>query len=339
MLDAIAGRTRGFPTSENFGRAAWRMVFLRAAHGFMRHTGIDSAATLTFFASLAMFPATLTVISAFALADGKRGAVRDLLTSVEAVASDTTAALLLEPVKEFLTLPNPLIAFLIGFVLMIWSASAYATAFGRAVNAVYEVLEGRMLIKFRLQMLLVTLFTTVAFAVILGILLVTPTVADAIAGQFGFGDPWLTAWNFGKWPLLAALALVIVAILYYFTPNIARPRMRWVSWGSLFAIVGWVIATAGFGLYVSTIGPYGKIYGWIGGGIVLLLWLYLTNIVLVFGAELDAEIVRMRQLKSGIEAEEHIRLPLRDTSRNLLIADQRARDIAAARALRTKQVP
>lgn len=327
------------PTSRGLDRAAWQLVVRRSWHGFLRHRGIDSAAALTFFSALALLPAALTVVSAVALADTRAGAVRDLLATVDSVARGSTVAALTDPLQQLTRLPHPGWGLAIGLVLTLWTASGYATAFGRAVNTVYEVQEGRQFWKFRGHMLLVTLVTTVAFASIVVILLATPDVATAISASLGIGEPWLTLWNVGKWLLLLALAVLIVAILYFFTPNILRPRMRWVSWGAAFAIVLWAIATSGFALYVATVGQYDKIYGWLGGGIVLLLWLYLSNLVLVIGAEADAEIVRVRQLQAGIESEDVIRLPLRDSTRNLLLARQRAQDVADGRALREQHVP
>jgi len=155
----------------------------------------------------------------------------------------------------------------------------------------------------------------------------------------GVGEPWLSIWTVAKWPIVLGLAVLIVAILYYFTPNTSRPRLRWVSWGATFAITVWALATAGFAVYVATVGQYDEVYGWLGGSLVLLLWLHITNLVLVLGAEVDAEIVRVRQLHSGIEAEDVIRLPLRDSTRNLRLARQRAEDIADGRRLREHEVP
>jgi membrane protein len=139
----------------------------------------------------------------------------------------------------------------------------------------------------------------------------------------------------GKWPVLVLLCVLVVAVLYYVTPNVKHVRLRWVSYGAILAIVGWGVATIGFAVYVSTVASYDRIYGWLGGAIVLLLWLYLTNLVLVFGAEADAEIVRVRQLAAGVAAEEVVRLPARDTRRTRTLDRQRAADLAEGRKLRT----
>ena len=134
--------------------------------------------------------------------------------------------------------------------------------------------------------------------------------------------------------MLAILAFVIIGVLYYATPNVRHSRLRWVSWGAAFAIVAWGLATLAFAIYVMTVGTYDRIYGWIGGGLAILVWLYITNLVLVIGAEVDGELVRVRQLTAGIAAEEIIQLPARDTTRTLMLARQLAQDVAAGRAIR-----
>jgi membrane protein len=136
--------------------------------------------------------------------------------------------------------------------------------------------------------------------------------------------------------VLVAISIAIVGIIYYYTPNVRHLRLRWVSWGAAFAILAWGGATAGFAAYVLTFETYNHVYGWLGGAVALLVWLYITNLVLVLGAEFDAEIVRVRQLAAGIAAESVIQLPLRDTARNLWIAKQLADDERIGREIREK---
>jgi membrane protein len=325
-------------TSRGIARASWRYAVMRAWHGFVRHRGIDSAAALTFFATLALFPGALAVVSTFALATDRDSAVDGVLSVVGEFTRESTVETIRGPLESLLTISNPGFALAIGLVLLLWTLSAYATAFGRSINSTYEILEGRQFFKFRGLMMIVTLFLMVAFGCILAILVLTPRVADAIGENLGFAEPWVTAWNIGNWPVLLVLAMVVAAVLYYYTPNVRHLRLRWVSWGSILAILTWAVATVGFGVYVATVGQYERIYGWLGGGIVLLIWLYITNLVLVLGAEFDAEVVRLRQLSAGIAAEETVQLPLRDTRRNLKLARQRADDIREGQAIRDAAV-
>ncbi|TBN58497.1 YihY/virulence factor BrkB family protein [Glaciihabitans arcticus] len=302
----------------------------------MRHRGLDSAAALTFFAALALFPATLTVVSSFALLNNRENAIRNILSVANEFVTEDTVETLRDPLTSLLSIGNPGLAFAIGLSLTLWSVSSYATAFGRAVNTVYEVQEGRPIWKFRGLMMLVTLLLMIGFALIVVILLGTPSAARTIGEAAGFGEPWLTVWNVGKWPALAALAFSLVAVLYYATPNVRHSRLRWVSWGAAFALLAWGVATLAFAVYVMTVGTYDKVYGWIGGGLALLVWLYITNLVLVIGAEVDGELVRVRQLAAGIPAEDTIQLPARDTTRTLMLARQRADDVREGREIREK---
>ena len=139
---------------------------------------------------------------------------------------------------------------------------------------------------------------------------------------------------FGRWPVLFIVLTLIIAVLFYATPNVRREKRRWLGVGAVFAIVVWSAATAIFGLYVSTVANYDRIYGWLGGALALLLWIYISNLALVAGLEVDAEFTRARQLRSGLAAETGVKLRLRDTYRNLLLARRRARDEAEGRAIR-----
>ena len=320
------------PTARGLTRSDWAFAARRSSHGFVRHRGIDSAAALTFFSTLALFPMALAVVSAFSLGSGRDNAAENILTVLGEVLQPGTLDILKEPLTSLFTVSNPGVALALGLAFSLWSLSSYATAFGRAVNTVYEVQEGRQIWKFRGLMLVLGVFLLVIFAAIAVLLLTTVRVADAV----GVPEPWLTVWAWGRWPTVAILFTLLIAVLYYITPNVRHSRMRWVSFGALFAIVVWGVATVAFTAYVSFVGTYDRIYGWLGGGLALLIWLYITNLVLVFGAEVDAELVRVRQLSAGIPAEQTVQLPLRDTNRNLMLARQRAQDEADGRALRER---
>jgi membrane protein len=330
----LDGADKPIPTSRELSSEAWRFAARRSWNGFIRHRGIDGAAALSFFSALAIFPGSLTFVSVFAFLDTKHRAVEDILAVVASVATNDTVDTVREPLTQLLSIPNPGIALTLGLLLTLWTSSGYVTAFGRAVNTAYEVQEGRRIWKFRGHMLGVAAVLMVAFSLIAAILLATPTVSEVIAKEIGAPPVALFAWNIGKWAILLGLAVLSVALLYYFTPNVKHLRIRWVSWGAIFAIAVWGLATTGFAFYVLNLSHYNQVYGWLGGAVVLLLWLYLSNLVLVFGAEVDAEIVRVRQLEAGIVAEDVIQLPMRDTKRNLTLAKRRADDLRRGRELR-----
>lgn len=322
------------PTSRNLSSEAWQLASRRALHGFVRHRGLDSAATLAFFAALVVFPASLAVVSVFALIDNKTRAQEDILTIIGSVTPDDTVSALRGPLAQLFSLPNPGYALAIGLVLTLWAMSGYLTAVGRAINAAYEVQEGRQWFVLRSTMVLISVVLVAAMALMFVLLIGTPTVARLVARNIGAPTWLVTVWDIAKWPVLAAIAVFIVAILYYYSPNVRHLRIRWVTWGALAAIVAWVLTTFGFGIYVLNVSHYNKIYGWLGGAIILLLWLFLSNWVVVFGAEVDAEIVRVRQLEAGIIAEESVQLPLRSTYRNLRLARNLAEDVARGKTLR-----
>ncbi len=315
-------------------RGSWRAAVRRAWHGFVRHRGIDAAAALTFFTALATLPALLVLVSAFAFFDDRDRAAADLAAVAAMVLPDEAALDIERGLRELLSLENPGLALIAGSVLLLWTVSGYATAFGRAMNTVYEVEEGRQFWTFRGRMLLVAIGLVVLQTGIAAVLLVTPAAADDIFGRRGLAPVVTTLWNWGKWPLLLVLLALFASVLYYFTPNVRHTRVRWASVGSLSAIGIWLVATLGFAIYILIAGHYNALYGSLGGVIIALLWGYLTNAALVAGAERVAGFVRGRQLARGEPAEELVRLPLRDSSRNRMLARQRDSDVAAARRIR-----
>ncbi len=309
-------------------------VLRRTVHGFRRHRDLDSAAALTFYACLSLFPGALALVSALSLLDAQGDGVTDLLRDVQDIAPDSAVAALEDPVRQLTHLGDPVLGLVVGTLLSLWTLSAYSTAFGRAMNTVYEVIEGRRVVLVRLVMLGLALLLGVVFVLLLGIVLITPRVARAIASSAGIGQPWISVWDIGKWPLLLLLSIVLIALLYFTTPNVAHERMRWIGLGALVAVVVGGLATAGFSLWATHVADYGRLYGWLGGGIVLLLWLYLVNLSLLVGAEVDAEVTRLGQLREGVAAEEAIRLRARDTHRAIRLAAERARLEQEGRTIR-----
>lgn len=296
----------------------WRVAARRAWHGFIRHRGIDAAASLTFFSLLAAMPAALALVSVFAIFDDRDRAVEHLGGVLGSVLPEAVVRDLEGVVRELLSLGNPHLALLVALALLLWTTSGYATAFGRVANAVFEVEEGRPFWAFRGRMLLV--------AVVLAAL-------GAAAATVLIGGDAIPGWPIVRWPVTLVIAVLFVAVLYAFTPNVRRTRLRWVTVGSSLAILIWIVATIGFAGYAALV-DHGRIYGSLGGVVVALLWLYLTNAALVAGIELDAETTRVRQLEKGEDAVERVRLPVRDARRIRTLRRQRAADLAAAEELR-----
>src|SRR5690554_2812075 len=202
------------------------------------------------------------------------------------------------------------------------------------MNRVYETDEGRPFWKLRPVLLLVTAVTVLLVAVALAAMVLSGPVARAVGGAVGLSDVAVAVWDVAKWPVVVLLVALVIAILYHWTPNVRRPRFRWISVGSAVGLGAWALGTVGFGLYVAHFGSYQRTYGALAGVVVFLLWLWITNIALLVGAELDAELERARQLQRGIPAEEEIQLPSRDARASVRRRAKEEQDVAARRALR-----
>ena len=202
------------------------------------------------------------------------------------------------------------------------------------MNRMYEVEEGRPVWKLRPVQLVVTLVCVVLAALVAMALVLTGPAAKAVGDAIGLGAVAVTTWNLAKWPVMLLVVIGIVALLYYATPNVKQPRFRWISIGAAVAIVVWILASAAFGFYVAFAASYDKTYGSLAGVVVFLLWLWLTNLALLFGAELDCELERGRELQAGLPAEESLQLPPRDTRVARKQRRQREKDIARGRELR-----
>lgn len=316
-------------------RRGVRAAIHRTYHDVVRHRVIDESASLTFFGTLALFPAALTVMSTFAILHSKDGGLTIAIDVLGVLFRKSTAEHLRQPLQQLLHLQNPWIGLALGFVLTVWSLSAYVTAFGRAMDSAYDVQEGRRIWRFRSLMAAVALLLMAGLAIVLTILFGTPSVASSITvRQLHLPPAWALVWDIGKWPVLAATLVVMVAVLYYATPDVRPPALTWVSAGAAFAIVVWALATAGFTAYVQTLGGSTRSYGWLGGGVLLLAYLYISNFVLVVGGEFDSEMIRQRQLFAGIEADAHIRLPLRETRRQEALERWLREDRATAARIR-----
>ena len=286
----------------------------------------DLAASLTYYSVLALFPGLLAVVSILGLVSDPKKTIDTLLDIIGNIGSQQVVELIRDPVEGLVRSPAAPITFIVGIVGALWSASGYVGAFGRAMNRIYNVREGRPIWKLRPTMLGVTV-TTVVLLVIGLLVLVSGPLARSFGDVIGLGDAAATVLLIVQWPILLVIAIIVVAVLYYWSPNVKQPKFRWVSGGSILAILIWVIASVGFGFYVGNFSNYNATYGSLGGVIVFLLWIWITNNALLFGAEFDAEIERGRELQAGIRAEEDIQLPERDTRQIEKQDEQRAQDV------------
>ncbi len=303
-------------------------------HEFTEDECTDLAAALTYYAVLSIFPAMLALISVLGVLGQAPQAVKTVEDTLKPLLSQQTLDIVTHALNQVADSQGAGVALILGVLVALWSASGYVGAFGRAMNKIYEIDEGRPFWKLRPVMLLLTLIAVTLAAIALLLLIVSGPVAESIGNVIGLGDTAITVWSIAKWPVLAVIVVVVVALLYYATPNVKQPKFRWMSVGALVAIVVWVIASVGFAFYVGNFSSYNKTYGSLAGVIVTLLFLWITNLALLFGGELDAELERGRQLQAGIAAEEEIQLPARDTRNIKKARKKRDKDVALGRRIR-----
>ncbi len=317
---------------------SWRYLLRRTYREFGDDNCTDLAAALTYYAVLSLFPAAIAVISMLGVFGQGRTSVDKVIEVLKPLVSSSTLDTVRPALENIATSQGAGIGLVLGILGALWSASGYVGAFGRAMNLVYETDEGRPFWKLRPWTVLVTLVAIVLVACVLVMLIVSGPLADSIGNVIGLGSQAVTVWNIAKWPVIAVFVVVIVALLYYATPNVKQPRFRWLSIGAFVAIVIWILASVAFAFYVATFGSYDKTYGSLAGVIAGLLWLWITNVALLFGAELDSELERGRELQAGIAAEEQLQLPARDTSGIRKARKKEQKDIARGRALREQAV-
>ncbi len=277
----------------------------------------DRAAALTYYSVLSIFPALIALVSIVGLVGDPDTVTETITDIVESVGPASAADTFEDPIRDVTRSSSTAgIALVLGLASALWSASAYVGAFMRASNEIYEVEEGRGIIKLRPLQMLVTLVLVVLLGIVVAAVALTGPVAEEVGSQIGLGSTAVTVWNIAKWPVLAVLIVFMLALLYYSAPNVRFPGFKWITPGSVLAIVIWLVASAGFALFVANFGSYNKTYGALAGVIVALVWLWITNVAILLGAELNAEVERSRELRTGIPgAERRIQLDERTKPR------------------------
>ena len=321
------------------GRRGWSYTAKAALRELGRDQCTDLAAALTYYSVLSVFPALLALVSLVGVFGQGEQTTTTLLDIVRQLGQPQVADQLKVPVEQLAGARGAGLALVLGLAGAVWSASGYVGAFGRAMNRIYQIDEGRPIWKLRPLVVLVTVGLIVMAALVLVGLVVSGPVAAAVGDAVGLGGTSVTIWNILKWPIILGIVVVMVAVLYYTTPNVRQPRFRWISVGAATAIVVWILASLAFGVYLSAVGSYNTTYGSLAGVIVFLLWLWITNLALLFGAEVDAELERARELQAGIPAEETIQLPPRDTRASDKAETKLEEKIAAGRELRESSSP
>jgi len=282
------------------GESSWLATLKRTVAEFREDNLSDWAAALTYYGLLSLFPALIALVSLIGLVGDPQETTDTLTEIVASIGPESAAETFSGPIESVATSRGTAgFAFVLGLAVALWSASGYVGAFIRASNVIYETPEGRPFWKLRPLQLLVTLVMVLLTAVVaLGLVLTGPIVA-AVAEPIGLSDTAIDVWSIAKWPVMVALVIAMIAILYYASPNARLRGFRWVTPGSLVAVVIWAIASAAFALYVANFGSYDKTYGTLGGLVALLVWFWITNLAILLGHQLNAERERSLQIQEG----------------------------------------
>ena len=290
---------------------SWPKILKRTFKQFGEDQLTTWAAALTYFGILSLFPMLLAMVSLLGVIGPS--ATQPLLDNLGSVAPG--------PAKDILTnvltslesnQGGSLVALLIGLAAAIWSASGYIGAFMDASNNVWDAPEGRPIwkkipVRLAITVVLLVLLTVTALAIVF-----TGPVAQEIGDIIGLGSTFVSVWGIVKWPILLLIVSFMISLLYWACPNVKQPGFLWVTPGGVLAVILWLAASGLFALYVANFSSYNKTYGSLGGVIVFLTWLWITNIIILLGAELNAEMERSKAIQEGHPPDKEPFLPLRD---------------------------
>jgi membrane protein len=330
---STASRTADGPdTPTDVPKRSWLTTLRRTIKEFQADNLTDWAAALTYYAILALFPALAALVALLGLVGDPATTTTTLLDIVRQIAPQQVDQLE-QPIADLTAKRSAAgLALIVSLALALWSASGYVGAFIRADNAIYEVEEGRPFWRLRPLQMLVTLVVIILVALVALALVATGPVAQAVGDAIGLGSTAITVWNIAKWPVLLLVVVTIIAILYHASPNVKLPGFRWVSPGAVLAVLTWIVASALFAVYVANFGSYDKTYGTFAGVIIFLLWLWITNLAILLGAELNAELERSREIEAGVSgAEREIQLEPRSEPKDKKTAEDIAAEEVRAR--------
>jgi membrane protein len=309
-------------------RPSWAAALRRSVVGFRDDDLSDWAAALTYYGILALFPGLLVLVSLLGLMG--HSATATLESNIGQIAPGGVRSFFTQVVNNTQSQHTTAgLAAIVGLALALWSASGYIAAFMRASNAIYGVGEGRPIWKTVPVRVGVTLAVVLMLVVSGLIILLTGRIADQVGRALGVGTTAVTVWNIAKWPVLLLLVALTLALLYWACPNVEQPGFRWLSPGGALAVVIWLLASAGFAIYVAHFSSYNKTYGSVAGVIVFLVWLWITNLAVLLGAEFDAELDRQLAIGQGVPSDLEPFAVRRDTRK--LDPDETARAEALSR--------
>jgi membrane protein len=291
---------------------SWFGTLKRTVREFKEDNLTDWAAALTYYGILAIFPALLALVSVLGLIGNS--VTQSLIDNLGTVAPGPAKDILTSAIQNLQKNQGAAgIMFVVGLALALWSASGYVAAFMRASNAIYDVGEGRPIWKTAPTRFLTTLVLLLMLAAVAVAVTFTGPLAKQAGNVIGVGSSAVQVWDIAKWPVILAVVITMFAILYWAAPNVKHPKFRWISPGGVVGLVLWIAASAAFAFYVASFASYNKTYGALGGVIVFLTWLWISNIAILLGAEFNAELERSRQIEAGHPEDREPFLEPRDT--------------------------
>jgi membrane protein len=291
---------------------SWVGVLKRSVREFKEDNLTDWAAALTYYGILAIFPALLVLVSVLGLIG--ESATQPLIDNLGEVAPGPAQEIFTSAIENLQGSQGAAgVFFIVGLAGALWSASGYVAAFMRASNSIYDIEEGRPIWKTLPTRVVLTLVLLILLAISAVAVTLTGGLAREVGGVIGLGDTAITVWSIAKWPVLLLVVSFMFGLLYWAAPNVKHPKFRWVTPGGVLAVIGWVIASLGFAFYVANFGSYNKTYGALAGPIVFLVWLWISNIMVLLGAELNAELERGRAIETGHPEHEEPFVEPRDT--------------------------
>jgi membrane protein len=290
-------------------------VLKRTVSEFRADNLTDWAAALTYYAVLSIFPALIVLVSILGLAG--QSATNTVLDNINELGPGPAQDIVSGAIKEIAANQGTAgVAFVLGLLAALWSASGYVGAFSRASNVIYETEEGRPFWKLRPLQLAMTLVLLLLVALSAIAVVVSGPLTSEVGKIFGIEGTAITIFNIVKWPVILLVVITMLAILFYGAPNVRHPGFRWITPGGVLAVVVWILASLGFAFYVANFSSYNATYGSLAGVIVFLVWLWISNCAVLLGAEMNAELERGRELESGVPEERTIAMEPRAPSSN-----------------------
>jgi membrane protein len=294
-------------------KPSWWGVLKRTVKQFQTDNLSDWAAALTYYGILSLFPGLLALVSALGMLS--KNAPRTVINTIQQFLPPQAQPVIGPAITKALdnAQAGAGIFAIVGLLGALWSASGYIGAFMRAANAIYDVPEGRPFWK--------TLPLRIGLTILIGVLLAVSALAVVLTGKLAqvigqalhLGHTAVVVWDIAKWPVVLILISLAFALLYYLAPNAQHTGFRWITPGGVVAVLLWVIASGAFALYLGSFASYNKTYGTLGGAIAFLVWLWISNIAILLGAEFDAELERARAIQGGMRPKDkEPYLPLRD---------------------------